>query len=92
MFAAVPPAFVQLASVLNGRQCLDDPDKSTRNGTNIQMWDCNGTAAQQVTVTSSSEQQMLGKCLSVANGDTSNRAPVVLAPCGATNSQVWQFR
>jgi hypothetical protein len=140
VFAATAPAFVQLASVVNGRQCLDVPNASTTNGTNIQMWDCNGTAAQQfrfssrdvqftstgtgrvgvvgkcldapanadgtriqindcngaasqqVTVTSASELQMLGKCLSLANGDTSNSAAVVLAPCGATSSQVWQFR
>jgi Ricin-type beta-trefoil lectin domain-like len=47
VFAAFPAAFIQLASVLNGRQCLDDPNSSTTNGTKIQMWDCNGTAAQQ---------------------------------------------
>ena len=139
VFAAVPAGFVQLASVLDGRQCLDDPHASMANGTQIQMLGCNGTEgqqfrfsqhiqftstgagavrvvgkcldvpsnaqgtrvqidpcngapAQQVTVTSTGELQMRGMCLDLANGNASNGAAVILAPCVPANSQTWQFR
>jgi hypothetical protein len=140
VFAAVPAAFVEIASVLNGRQCLDVPNAAATNGTRIQVFDCNGTAAQQfrfssrdvqftsigtgqvhvvgkcldapngaegtrvqisdcngtpaqhVTITSAGQLQMLRMCLGIANGDTSNGATVVLAPCRETSSQIWQLR
>jgi len=31
-------------------RCLDDPGSSTTDGTQLQLFDCNGTAAQQWTL------------------------------------------
>jgi hypothetical protein len=28
-------------------KCLDDPNSSTTEGTQLQLWDCNGSNAQQ---------------------------------------------
>lgn len=39
-------AFVNPAS---GR-CIDDPSSSTTDGTQLQLWDCNATGAQQWSV------------------------------------------
>jgi hypothetical protein len=94
VFAAVPAAFVQLASVLNGRQCLDDPNSSTTNGTKIQMLDCNGTAAQQFRFSSNDVQftstgtghvQVVGKCLDAPSAVRGTR--IEINHCNGTNAQ-----
>jgi hypothetical protein len=94
VFASVPAAFVQLASVLNGRQCLDDPNSSTTNGTKIQMWDCNGTAAQQFrfssrdvqfTSTGTGQVQVVGKCLDAPSRAEGTR--IQINDCNGTPAQ-----
>jgi hypothetical protein len=94
VFAAVPAAFVQLASELNGRQCLDDPNSSTTNGTKIQMFDCNGTAAQQFrfsshdvqfTSTGTGQVHVLGKCLDAPSGAHGTR--VQISDCNGSTAQ-----
>ena len=94
VFADVPAAFVQLASVLNGRQCLDDPNSSTTNGTRIQMMNCNGTAAQQFrfssddvefTSTGTGEVHIVGKCLDAPSGAQGTR--IQINDCNGTTAQ-----
>jgi Ricin-type beta-trefoil lectin domain len=72
VFAAIPPAFVQLASVLNGRECFDDPNPGTANHTRVQMRECNGSRGQQFrfssehvqfTSTGTGKVKVVGKCL-----------------------------
>jgi hypothetical protein len=40
-----------LVNPASGR-CLDDPNSSTTNGTQLEIWDCNGGANQRWTPTS----------------------------------------
>src|SRR5215469_16398724 len=70
--------------------CLDDRSASTADFNPIQVYTCNGTAAQQWTVASGSTLQVLGKCLDVNAGGTANGTLVDLYTCNGTGAQVWQ--
>lgn len=71
-------------------KCADDDHQSTANGTKIQLWTCNGSAAQQFTVNANGSLGVLGKCVDVASGGTANGTKVQLWDCNGTGAQVWQ--
>ena len=73
-----------------GGLCLDDRSSSTANFNPIQVYTCNGTAAQQWTVVQAgSTLHVLGKCLDVNGGGTANGTTVDLYDCNNTAAQVW---
>ena len=72
-----------------GGKCVDVTSAGTANGTAIDLYDCNGTAAQTWTVESDGSLQALGKCLDVTSAGTANGAKVDLYDCNGTGSQVW---
>ncbi|GEL96110.1 hypothetical protein CCO02nite_27680 [Cellulomonas composti] len=73
----------------NGK-CLDNNAQGTGNGNRIQIWDCNGTVAQQWTyVEAGSTLRVQGKCLDVAGGGTANGTKVQLWDCNGTGAQVF---
>ncbi|MEY9963798.1 hypothetical protein ABIA33_001832 [Streptacidiphilus sp. MAP12-16] len=73
-----------------GGLCLDDRSASTANYNPIQVYTCNGTAAQQWTfVQAGTTLHVLGKCLDVNAGGTANGTLVDLYDCNNTGSQVW---
>ena len=55
----------------------------------IQVYTCNNTNAQQWTVESNGTLQVLGKCLDVNGGDTTNGTVVDLYDCNGTGAQTW---
>ncbi|MCC8246178.1 glycoside hydrolase family 3 C-terminal domain-containing protein [Saccharothrix luteola] len=61
--------------VVNAGSCLDVADANDAPGTPVQLWACNGTAAQRWTVTPEGAVKAMGRCLAPA-GDA-----VVLADC-----------
>ena len=69
--------------------CLDDRSASTADANPIQVYTCNGTAAQQWTVETNSTLQTLGKCLDVAGAGTANGTLVQLYTCNGTAAQTW---
>jgi hypothetical protein len=73
----------------DGGLCLDVRGGSTTNGTAMQLYTCNHTAAQQTTYTSSNTVQVLGKCVDAANAGTANGTLVQLYDCNSTGSQTW---
>ncbi|MEV7979077.1 ricin-type beta-trefoil lectin domain protein [Streptomyces sp. NPDC086519] len=79
-------AFVGLAS-----KCLDVAGGSSTNGTAVQLYDCNGSAAQQWTVGTDGTVQALGKCLDVTSGSTADGAKVQLYDCNGTGAQQWSY-
>ena len=92
-FQGTPVQFTSMGSspaVRVAGKCLDAP--SAADGSRVQIYDCNNTDPQRVTVTSAGQLQLRGKCLSTASDSVSNGTPVVLAPCRSENSQIWQFR
>ncbi len=73
--------------------CLDDRSASTANNNPIQVYTCNGTAAQSWTYDSTATTlQVLGKCLDVAGAGTANGTLVGLYDCNGTGAQVWQHQ
>jgi beta-glucanase (GH16 family) len=73
-----------------GGKCVDVAGASSANGTAVQLYDCNGTAAQQWTVNSDGTIRALGKCLDVTGGSTADGAKVQLYDCNGTNAQKWR--
>jgi beta-glucanase (GH16 family) len=71
-------------------KCVDVRAANTANGTPVQLYDCNGTNAQQWTVAGDGSLRALGKCLDVTFGGTANGTPVQLWDCNGTGAQQWQ--
>jgi chitinase len=77
-----------VTSVFNGL-CLDDRSASTANFNPVQVYTCNGTNAQQWTLTSGNQLTALGKCLDVYAAGTANGTTVDLYDCNGTGAQTW---
>ncbi|MFF9623416.1 ricin-type beta-trefoil lectin domain protein [Streptomyces griseosporeus] len=72
-----------------GGKCVDVAGANTANGTPVQLYDCNGTPAQQWTVASDGTLRALGKCLDVTGGGTADGTKVQLYDCNGTGAQKW---
>jgi glucosylceramidase len=79
-------AFVGLAG-----KCLDVAGGSSADGTAVQLYDCNGSAAQRWTVGADGTVRALGKCLDVVSGATGDGAKVQLYGCNGTGAQGWSY-
>ncbi len=74
-----------------GGKCVDVAGANPANGTAVQLWDCNGTAAQQWTWAADGSVRALGKCLDVPSGSTPNGAKLHLWDCNGSGAQRWTF-
>ncbi|MFC7533233.1 chitosanase [Actinoplanes sp. GCM10030250] len=73
-----------------GGKCIDVAAAATANGTAIQLYDCNNSAAQHWTTgNSDGTLRALGKCLDVAAAATANGTKVQLYDCNASGAQKW---
>ncbi|SED68691.1 Glycosyl hydrolases family 18 [Amycolatopsis tolypomycina] len=72
-----------------GGKCVDIAGANNANGTAVQLYDCNGTNAQQWTVGSDGSLQALGKCLDVTSAGTANGTQIQLWDCNGSNAQKW---
>ncbi len=70
-----------------GGKCMDVAGANSANGTAVQLWDCNGTAAQQWTRGANGSLRALGKCLDVSGGSTANGAVLQLWDCNGSGAQ-----
>ncbi|MEU9015042.1 RICIN domain-containing protein [Streptomyces sp. NPDC048479] len=70
-------------------KCVDVAKASTANFTQVQLFDCNGSAAQHWTMAGDGSIRALGKCLNVASGSTG--ASVQLYDCNGTDIQHWSY-
>ncbi|MBB5803589.1 hypothetical protein F4560_003357 [Saccharothrix ecbatanensis] len=70
-------------------KCVDIDNAGTADGTKVQLWTCNGTAAQQWTVSTDGTVRALGKCLDVSGGGTANGTVTQLWTCNGTGAQQW---
>ncbi|WP_329372311.1 ricin-type beta-trefoil lectin domain protein [Streptomyces sp. NBC_01483] len=70
-------------------KCLDVAGANSANGTAVQLYDCNGTTAQQWTVSSDGTVRALGKCLDVAGNSTADGAKLQLWDCTGGANQKW---
>ncbi|MDT9683906.1 ricin-type beta-trefoil lectin domain protein [Streptomyces sp. TRM76323] len=72
-------------------KCLDVAGGATADATPVQLYTCNGTAAQRWTLAADGSVRALGKCLDVAGGSTADGAPVQLYACNGTGAQRWAY-
>ncbi|GAA2333863.1 family 16 glycosylhydrolase [Streptomyces kunmingensis] len=70
-------------------KCVDVAAANSANGTPVQLYDCNGTSAQNWTVGSDGTIRALGKCLDVTGGGTADGTTVQLYDCNGTAAQKW---
>ncbi|MEN3308729.1 MAG: hypothetical protein V7603_4931 [Micromonosporaceae bacterium] len=72
-----------------GGKCVDVAAANSANGTQVQLYTCNGTNAQQWTVGTDGTVRALGKCLDVAGAGTANGTKVQLWDCNGSAAQAW---
>ncbi len=75
--------------VASGR-CLDVPNSSTTNGTQLQLWDCNNNSNQRFTYTASKQLMVYGnKCVDANGKGTTNGTTVIIWDCNGQPNQQW---
>jgi chitosanase len=73
-----------------GGKCVDVAGAGTANGTAVQLYDCNGSTAQQWSLSGGALVNAgSGKCLDVTSASTANGAKVQLYDCNSTGAQKW---
>jgi hypothetical protein len=86
------PASGQGSQVVGGQsgRCLDVPNSSTTNGTQVQLYDCSGGSNQRWTSTSSRQLTVYGnKCLDASGQGASNGTAVIIWDCNGQANQQW---
>jgi glucosylceramidase len=88
---ATPPGAgaVVLRGVFSGL-CVDDAGNSPDNGTQVQLYGCNGTSAQRWTIGSDGTLRVNGKCLDVRDRGTTDGSRVQIWDCHGGPNQAWQ--
>jgi streptogrisin C len=77
-----------ILSNLNSK-CVDVPSSNFSDGVPLQMWGCNGTAAQKWAATGGQLVTSNNKCMDVAWGSTADGAVVQIATCSGNAAQQW---
>lgn len=72
-----------------GGKCVDVAGANPADGTAVQLYDCNGSAAQQWDVASDGTIRALGKCLDVKDNGTANGSVLQLWACSGAANQKW---
>lgn len=70
-------------------KCVDVAGGNAADSTPVQLYTCNGTAAQKWAVAAGNTLQALGKCLDVQNAGQANGTAVQLYTCNGTAAQTW---
>jgi non-reducing end alpha-L-arabinofuranosidase len=87
-------ATVGVAAPIVGGQsgrCVDVPNASTVNGTQVQLWDCSGQPNQSFTLTAARQLSVYGgaKCLDASGQGTANGTQVIIWDCNGQANQQW---
>jgi glucosylceramidase len=72
-----------------GGKCVDVAGAATANGTAIQLYGCNGSAAQRWTRPSDGTLRSLGKCLDISGPSNADGTAAHLWDCHTGTSQKW---
>ncbi|MEN3306879.1 MAG: hypothetical protein V7603_3081 [Micromonosporaceae bacterium] len=84
-----PPTTFALVGAGSSR-CLDVPGRSQTNGTQVELWDCNGGPNQTWTLTATNQLTVYGtRCLEEAGTATGSHAQINACTGGA--AQQWTF-
>jgi len=78
-----------ILGIPSGR-CIDINGGATANGTQAQLWDCNGGTNQRWTYTSSKQLTIYGnKCLDAFGQGTANGTAAAIWDCNGQTNQQW---
>ncbi|WP_432968318.1 ricin-type beta-trefoil lectin domain protein [Dactylosporangium sp. CA-233914] len=72
-----------------GGKCVDVAAASSANGTKIQLYTCNGTAAQQWTAGANGSLVSLGKCLDATGPSSADGTALQIWSCTGADNQRW---
>jgi hypothetical protein len=74
-------------------KCLDVPNATQTEGTQVDIWDCNGNPNQQWTATSSGQLTVYwgGDCLEAFGQGTAPGTEVDIWPCSGGTNQQWSL-
>lgn len=72
-------------------KCIDVAAANSADGTAVQLYDCNGSVAQQWSRPGDGTVRALGKCLDVATGSTADGAVTQLYTCNGSGAQQWTY-
>jgi lysophospholipase L1-like esterase len=87
-----PPAGGGPVRAVGAGRCLDVPNASQANNTQVAIWDCNGGNNQQWTYTSGKQLMVYGtKCLDASGHGRTNGTPVIIWDCGGGANQQWNL-
>jgi hypothetical protein len=79
----------QIVGGQSGR-CIDVPNATTTNGTQVQLWDCQTGASQRWTYTAGKQLTGPGnKCLDANGAGTTNGTTVIIWDCHGQPNQQW---
>jgi streptogrisin C len=70
-------------------KCVDVPNGNPADGTQLQLYTCNGTSAQDWTFAPDGSLRGMGMCMDVAWGSTADGAKVQVAYCSGNPAQQW---
>jgi hypothetical protein len=73
----------------NTAKCVDDNGGSAANGTKVDIWDCNNTAAQSWTVQTDGTVRANGACLDITNAGTADGTLLEMWTCNGGSNQQW---
>jgi hypothetical protein len=80
-----------IAGTQSGR-CVDVTGITTTNGTQVQLWDCNGQTNQAWTSTTARQLMVYGtRCLDASGQGTANGTPVIIWDCSGQANQQWNI-
>lgn len=71
--------------------CADVRYSGQNDGTDLQIFRCNGTRAQQWTRVNDGTLRVFAKCMDIDNGGIANGARVQLFTCNGTDAQQWRL-
>ncbi|MEE1928596.1 RICIN domain-containing protein [Streptomyces sp. TRM 70351] len=91
IYCTPPPApgSGRIVGVQSGK-CVDVQGAGTKEGTPIQLYDCNGTNAQSWRLYSDGTVRALGMCMDVQFAHTANGTRIGLNRCHGAGNQLWE--
>ncbi|MEV6008933.1 ricin-type beta-trefoil lectin domain protein [Streptomyces sp. NPDC051976] len=72
-------------------RCVDIPGADTTGNPQVQLYDCNNTAAQNWTLPGDHTVRAMGECLDAQGGSNDNGTHVQIYPCNGTTAQQWTY-
>ena len=91
--AATPGPAVCSTPVTNAAaaRCIDISGGDSTDGTPLQLYDCNGSAAQTWSLPGDGTVRAMAKCMDVRGGSDADGTPVQIYTCNSSASQQWTY-